>query len=178
MNTSEKKWIFPPRKRGGCDERWWWKGTDTLSACRYDYKRYSSCCLFILNVCCESMTSGWDIPPRTTTTITGTLRDHIRLIRLLPLIRIVFNIGLQILFYFPFLVQILMDDKWLLFLLRIGPLFICFAGSEQAHYRTIIPPLLADWMALLPTATAERGIRLPRQLSGCTAGLVVNIFYG
>jgi len=49
-------------------------------------------------------------------------------------------------------------------------LFTCFAESEQAHYRTIIPSLLANRVALLPTATAERGIRLPRQLSGCTAG--------
>ena len=54
------------------------------------------------------------------------------------------------------------SNEWLLFRLQI-PFVYLFCRIRTAQYRTTISPLLADWMAILPTMNVCWGIRLPRK---------------
>lgn len=102
--------------------------------------------------------SNRDMSPRTATTIMRAFHDRVGLIRRLHLYADNFQHRAANSFFTS-----LFSSKFQERQMIAGPFVHLFYRIRTAQYRTIISSLLADRVALLPTAIAERGIRLPRK---------------
>ena len=118
-----------------------------------------------------------DMTPCTTTTIIEMSRNRVGLIHLLRLYTNIFQVVLQILFSFPFSrsnFHCMMNDRCSC---SECPLCSCVLPYPNSPISETISPLLADWMAILPTMNVCWGIRLPRkEFSGQRASANPNCF--